>query len=146
MSVLVSQPQPSHTDVRQQHSYPASMPSGQFCQSLANTVQRRQHADPSSMPTNQLQRSSANKMQPQSTNQTTTENIELYPASSNPMIQPQYSLWQYTTGCVTPQYSRQVQSLCYVLCNRRLHKKLRINICMKTCFDVDIFFKYLQLR
>ena len=102
MSVLVNQPQPSHTDVRQQHSYPASMPSGQFCQSLANTVQRRQHADPSSMPTNQLQRSSANKMQPQSTNQTTTENIELYPASSNPMIQPQYSLWQYTTGCVTP--------------------------------------------
>ena len=101
-SVPVNQPQQSHADVRQQHSYPASMPSGQFRQSLANTVQRRQHADPSSMPTNQLQRSSANKMQPQSTNQTTTANIQLYPASSNPMIQPQYSLWQYTADCVTP--------------------------------------------
>ena len=76
------------------------------------------------MPTDQL--SSANKMQPQSTNQTMTANIQLYPASSNPMIQPQYSLWQYTADCAL-QYSRQVQGLCYVLYNRRLHKKLRMN-------------------
>ena len=82
-SVPVNQPQQSHTNVRQQHSYPASMPSSQFRQSLANTVQQRQHADPSSMPTNQLRWSSANKMQPKSTNQTTTANIQLYPASSN---------------------------------------------------------------
>ena len=124
-----------------QHPNPTSVPMNQFHQSQAS-VSIQQHSYPASMHTNQL-----NSQQPvQCSSNIPTKFIHL-------VIKLQQVMISYIRLLLTRQcshgiqtfeiqhftYSRQLQGMCCMIRNRKIHKQLKMNPYMKTCFKMNIF-------